>query len=68
MVRNSIRTSADMATIAAHTLSGDFEQAFCEFLAQELVNRIREDQAKRVTLIEDLAQSLAGSVLSNRRA
>lgn len=68
MVRNSVRTSPNMATIAAYTLSGDLEQAFCEFLAQELVSRIREDQAKRDSLIEDLAQSLAGSVLSNRRA
>lgn len=68
MVRNSIRTSADMATIAAHTLSGDFEQAFCEFLAQELVEGIRRNRAEQESLIEDLAQSLAASVLSNRRA
>lgn len=68
MAKNNVRTSSEMATIAAHTLSGDFDTAYVEMLARVLLSGANAYRIERDAWIEELAQSLAGSVLSNRRA
>ena len=68
MAKNNVRTSSEMATIAAHTLSGDFDTAYVEMLARVLLDGAEAYRMERDAWIEELAQSLAGSVLSNRRA
>lgn len=57
-----------MATIASHTLSGNFDSAYVEMLARILMDGVNAYRLERDAWIAELAQSLAGSVLSNRRA
>lgn len=68
MANNSVRTSSELARIAAYALSGNLDDAFIELIALQLVEGSHTIRMERAALIEDLAQSLAGSVLSNRRA
>ena len=63
-MKNKIRTSQSMATVASHTLAGRLDDAFVEMLVRNLLSGIDEHKA----LIEQLAASLAGSALANRRA
>lgn len=57
MKRNSVRTSAELATLASNLLAGRREQEF-QAAMQSILDEL---------FIEDLAKRLAGSVLSNRR-
>lgn len=57
MERNSVRASAELATLASHLLAGRREQEF-QAAMQSILDEL---------FIEDLAKRLAGSVLSNRR-
>lgn len=57
MERNSVRTSAELATLASNLLAGRREQEF-QAAMQSILDEL---------LIEELAKRLAGSVLSNRR-
>lgn len=57
MERNSVRTSAELATLASNLLAGRREQEF-----QAAMQSILDELS-----IEELAKRLAGSVLSNRR-
>lgn len=68
MAKNNVRTSSEMATIASHTLFGDFDTAYVEMLARVLLDGAEAYRMEHDAWIEELAQSLAGSVLSNRRA
>ena len=63
MAKNSIRISAEVATIASHALSGRLDDAFVERLVHNLLCEIEVEQ-----IVEDIMKSLAGSALSNRRA
>ena len=68
MANNSVRTSSELATIAAYALSGNLDDAFIELIARQLVEGSKAVRMERDALIEELVQSLAGSALSNRRA
>ena len=68
MANNSVRTSSELARIAAYALSRNLDDAFIELIARQLVEGSQAIRMERDALIEELAQSLAGSVLSNRRA
>ena len=68
MANNSVRTSSELATIAAYALSGNLDDAFIELIARQLVEGSQAIRMERDALIEELVQSLAGSALSNRRA
>lgn len=57
MKRNSVRASAELATLASNLLAGRREQEF-QAAMQSILDEL---------FIEDLAKRLAGSVLSNRR-
>ena len=57
MERNSVRASAELATLASNLLAGRREQEF-QAAMQSILDEL---------FIEDLAKRLAGSVLSNRR-
>lgn len=57
MERNSVRTSAELATLASNLLAGRREQEF-QAAMQSILDEL---------FIEELAKRLAGSVLSNRR-
>lgn len=57
MERNSVRTSAELATLASNLLAGRREQEF-QAAMQSILDEL---------CIEELAKRLAGSVLSNRR-
>lgn len=57
MKRNSVRTSAELATLASNLLAGRREQEF-QAAMQSILDEL---------FIEELAKRLAGSVLSNRR-
>ena len=57
MRRNSVRTSAELATLASNLLAGRREQEF-QAAMQSILDEL---------FIEELAKRLAGSVLSNRR-
>lgn len=57
MERNSVRTSAELATLASNLLAGRCEEELGIAL-QSVLDEI---------LIKELAMRLAGSVLSNRR-
>ena len=50
-----------MASIASHALAGRIDDAFVEMIVNEILHPAEEDW------IEELAKSLAASVLSNRR-
>lgn len=63
MAKNSIRTSAEIASMASHTLAGRIDDAFAEMLAQQLLRGVEFDR-----LVDEIMKSLAGSALSNRRA
>lgn len=62
MKRNSVRTSENMATVASHTMAGRLDDAFVEMLVNNLLLPVEEDW------LDEIAKSLAASVLSNRRA
>ena len=62
MAYNNVRTSQTMATVASHAMSGRLDDAFVEMLVNDLLSPVEDDW------IEELAKSLAGSVLANRRA
>lgn len=68
MANNSVRTSSELATIAAYALSGNLDDAFIELIARQLVEGSEAIRMERAALIEELVQALAGSALSNRRA
>lgn len=57
MERNSVRTSAELATLASNLLAGRRMEEF-GLEVQSVLDAL---------LIEELAKRLAGSVLSNRR-
>lgn len=57
MEKNSVRTSAELATLASNLLAGRREQEF-QAAMQSILDEL---------FIEELAKRLAGSVLSNRR-
>lgn len=57
MERNSVRTSAELATLASNLLAGRREEMF-DIAVQSVLDEL---------FIEELAKRLAGSVLSNRR-
>lgn len=57
MERNSVRTSAELATLASNLLAGRYEEEL-NIALQSVLDDI---------LIKELAMRLAGSVLSNRR-
>ena len=62
MKRNRVRTSATMATVASHTMSGRLDDAFVEMIVNNLLGLSEKDW------LDEIAKSLAASVLSNRRA
>ena len=57
MERNSVRTSAELATLASNLLAGRYEDEL-DIALQSVLDKI---------LIKELAMRLAGLVLSNRR-
>lgn len=57
MERNSVRASAELATLASNLLAGRRDQEF-QAAMQSILDEL---------FIEELAKRLAGSVLSNRR-
>lgn len=61
-MKNGIRTSKELATVASNTLSGKLDDAFVEELVDNLLCLRRQSE------IERLMKSLAGSVLVNRMA
>ena len=63
MAKNSIRTSAEVASVASHALAGRIDDAFMEMIAQNLLHGNEFDR-----LVDEIMKSLAGSALSNRRA
>ena len=65
---NKVRTSAAMAKVASLALSGHFEDAIIEMLAIRLSEDVEAIRFERAPWIEELAQSLAGATLGNRRA
>ena len=63
MAKNSIRTSAGVASVASHALAGRLDDAFMEMIVQNLLHG---NEINRIA--DELVKSLAGSALSNRRA
>lgn len=57
MEKNSVRTSAELATLASNLLAGRREEEL-ELAVQSVLDEI---------FIKELVKRLAGSVLSNRR-
>ena len=65
MKRNTIRSSAELASTAAALLAADdLERALWEVLEDR---RRKEEEEKLNELVEELIRSLCGSVLTNRK-
>lgn len=64
MAKNVIRSSKNVATVASHTLAGRLDDALLEQIVHNLLHGANEWD----NFLEEIARSLAGSVLVNRRA
>ena len=64
MAKNVIRSSQSMATVAPHTLAGRLDDALREQIVWNLLHGANEWD----DFLEEIARSLAGSVLANRKA
>ena len=61
-MKNRIRSSQTMATVASHTMAGRLDDAFLEMLVNNLLHPVEHDW------LDEIAKSLAASVLANRKA
>ena len=61
-MKNNVRTSKTMATVASHAMAGRLDDAFVEMLVNRLLCQSDEE------LLMEMAKSLAASVLVNRKA
>lgn len=61
-MKNNVRTSKTMATVASHAMAGRLDDAFTEMIVNNLLNPAESDW------LDEIAKSLAASVLVNRKA
>ena len=61
-MKNKIRSSQTMATVASHTMAGRLDDAFVEMLVNNLLCPVEDNW------LDEIAKSLAASVLANRKA
>ena len=61
--KNGIRSGEEIATIASHVLANRLDDATLDRIVDSLHSGVQD----RDSLIDEIAQSLAGSVLANRR-
>ena len=61
-MKNNVRTSKTMASIASHSMAGRLDDALLEMLVNNLLTPNDMD------MLDELVKSLAASVLVNRKA